>query len=121
MIEVLTLVVGDDIHTGVVLLYFFFRSAPASPSQLQLAAAGVLPEELSYDDGSLQETLTYQVVETSAGGDGIPDEFAQFFGGISDPWLLPMIIVVLVVALVSGVDYVVTWSRKAITNKRVQD
>ena len=30
-----------------------------------------MPEELSYDDGSLQETLTYQVVETSAGGDGI--------------------------------------------------
>ena len=46
---------------------------------------------------------------------------AQFVGGIPDTWLLPMIIAVLVVALVSGVDYVVTWSRKAITNKRVQD
>ena len=47
------------------------RSAPASPSQLQLAAAGMTSDEFAHDDSSLQETLTYQVVETSASGDGM--------------------------------------------------
>ena len=43
---------------------------------------------------------------------------AQLVGGIPDAWLLPMIAIVLVVALVSGADYVITWSRKAIATRR---
>jgi cardiolipin synthase len=39
---------------------------------------------------------------------------AQQFGGIDPTWLTIMTSIVLIVAVVSGVDYVFTWSRKAL-------
>lgn len=42
---------------------------------------------------------------------------AELFNGIAQPWLTVLCILVVLVAFVSGADYVVTWSRKAVAER----